>query len=131
MKIIKDSYGNAIYDKNNTIFLALAEGSRLLRIAKINKAKNALEMFRDYEQHLFKKANSYGFNYELLVATKLKYVLLKTTICLPNKHIKKEEFLIPIDVLIEKGEFLFFKQQGFEIQIFLSLEKLEKYRLKE
>lgn len=121
MRIIKDNYGNRLYDKKGTIFLDLVKGQRPLRIAKINKTEGALEMYRDYGKHLFFKANAFGFNYELLVATKFKNIVLSTS--------EKEVFVIPIRFILDEGEFLFFKTQGFETQIFINLDKLKEFKL--
>ena len=38
---------------------------------------------------------------------------------------------IPLQYILENGEFLFFKEQGFEKQIFISLNKIEQFKKKQ
>ena len=34
---------------------------------------------------------------------------------------------IPVKIILEEGKFLFFKSQGFEVQIFLPLERIKDF----
>ncbi|MBK7362665.1 MAG: hypothetical protein IPJ01_10255 [Micavibrio sp.] len=36
---------------------------------------------------------------------------------------------IPVKFILENGKFLFFKEQGFEKQIFVSLEQLAEFKI--
>jgi len=70
--------------------------------------------------HLLKKANAYGFNYQMLItAQKCKSVML----CC-----RQGRFEIPIKDILEKGSFLWFKHTGFERQIFLPVDVIQNYR---
>ena len=52
---------------------------------------------------------------------------------LPFKIVEKttaetNEYVIPLEEILKKGDFLNFKQQGFELQIFLKKEIIEQWK---
>jgi len=117
MNIIEDKAGNEIYRKQDDIYLALKEENRTRKVGTIVGDK--IIMKRDSKKHYFRKGDSYGFNHNLLIRlNKVTKVEL---------HIDKKKHLIPIDYILEKGEFLLFKQQGFELQIFLKTDLIETF----
>ncbi len=121
--MIEDKEGNVLYRQNNTIKLHLKSEPHPRKIGKIDEENKQLIIERDSTKHLFEKINGYGFNYELLSsATKFEYIKLIITD-------KKTSYLIPLNIILTKGQFMNFKQQGFEIQIFLSLTIIEQFIL--
>ena len=108
-------------DKTVKLFLKLkAEGFRR-RIGTITKSTKTLRLTRDRSKHLHFKSNSYGFNHHVLKEGKLF-----DKISLSDQH---EAWKIPKDYILEHGKFLFFKNQGFELQTFLSLEELNQFKI--
>lgn len=121
-----DEFGNAILAKDNgvriIIVLKLRGEGRSRRLGVLNIATNTLYIKRKRSQHLFKKNNSYGFNYHLLESAKrFEFIRLED---------EYNEWLIPRQYLLEKGVFLHFKQIGFERQIFVPLALLEEFKRK-
>ena len=127
-KIIKTSsylmveLGNKIMAKGGVINLSLSGGatSRTRKLGVIDFQKRKLIVKRNRERHVLRKANAYGFN----------YYLLSESVKFDNIFLKDYEGIydIPKKDILNKGSFLFFKQQGFEKQIFMPLEEIEKYR---
>ena len=101
------------------IFLKLKKEKKKREIGIIYVSQSTLFITRNREKHLFRKNQSYGFNeYIISHATKFEYVRFN------------DEFisaLIPRKVILEKGSYLHFKENGFERQLFLSLEEINKY----
>jgi hypothetical protein len=101
------------------IFLKLKKEKKKREIGIIYVSQSTLFITRNREKHLFRKNQSYGFNeYIISKATKFEYVRFN------------DEFisaLIPRKVILEKGSYLHFKENGFERQLFLSLEEINKY----
>lgn len=124
IKQLSDEYGNLIISKNNgkrikvSLKLLSEKKSRLIGI--INKATKSIAIERKRSQHLLIKANAYGFNYNLLHSAKQF-----NTIRLQDEF---NRWTIPLQYILENGEFLFFKEQGFEKQIFISLNKIEQFK---
>ena len=117
---IPDADGNEIVVKDKNISLKLASEDRSRRIGIIN-SKKQLSIKRKRIIHLHYKSQSYGFNHYVIDnAKKFNKVLLSD---------ERGTYLIPNKIILEKGEFLYFKQQGFEVQIFLSLEIINQYKL--
>jgi hypothetical protein len=101
------------------IFLKLKKEKKKREIGIIYVSQSTLFITRNREKHLFRKNQSYGFNeYIISKATTFEYVRFN------------DEFisaLIPRKVILEKGSYLHFKENGFERQLFLSLEEINKY----
>ena len=117
---IPDKDGNEIVIKNKIISLRLAAENRLRQVGIIN-SKKQLSVKRKRIAHLHYKSQSYGFNHYIIDnAKKFNKVLLSD---------ERGTYLIPNKIILDMGEFLYFKQQGFEIQIFLSLEIINQYKL--
>lgn len=120
--MIKDKAGNILYRKGDVMLLDLLSEDRRRRLGIIEG--DVIIMRRDPKKHLLRVANSYGFCYELL-ATAKKLKSIKLIIVGTNDF-----YHIAIEDVLKYGDFLFFKTQGFEKQIFLTLEQLEKYGIK-
>ena len=114
--MIQDEHGNKLYRRKDNIFLQLESEAFPRKLGTIDEENQIIVMFRDSSKHLHRKSNSYGFNFQLLkTATVFKTIRL----IVDGIH-----YLIPLELIRKKGQFLFFKQQGFEKQIFLSLEEI-------
>lgn len=107
-------------DKRITVWLQLrAEGGRKRKIGVITKSTRTMFITRKREEHLMRKLNGYGFNRYVLETAKLF-----DKINLKDEHSKWE---IPVKYILENGTFLQFKQVGYEVQQFVSLEQLKKF----
>lgn len=118
---IPDTQGNEILINNgSTILLKLTNETRVRRLGIIN-SKHYFVVHRNRKTHLHYKTNSYGFNYYIVKnAQKFNYILLID---------KSGKYLIPNNVILEQGKILQFKSEGFELQIFLTLKIIKKYKL--
>lgn len=117
--IIPDKFGNSIIVENNIISIKLKSESRTREIGVINPQERYFAVNRIREKHLFRKNNSYGFNHHILQNAK-KFDKIKLS----------DDFgtwLIPIKLILEKGSFLHFNKDGFELQIFLPLDIITKF----
>tara|TARA_R110000868_G_scaffold36781_5_gene130241 strand:- start:341 stop:739 length:399 start_codon:yes stop_codon:yes gene_type:complete len=125
-KQISDSSGNKIIASNNgeriKVLLKLNAELRCRLLGYVNIKSKTIKIIRKKELHLLRKNNSYGFNHTLLADAKMF-----------NKILLKDEFnswSIPTQFILDNGKFLFFKEQGFEKQIFVSLEELNQFKTK-
>ena len=92
-------------------------------IGTVTKSTRTIEMKRKRDKHLHYMSNSYGFNdYILKEQTSFDWVRLSDD--------RQNHWKIPVSYILEKGKYLNFKQQGFELQRFVSLENLEQFRVK-
>jgi hypothetical protein len=116
--IIPDKFGNSIIVSQNVISLQLKAENRIREVGIINLQEKYLSVNRIREKHLFRKNNSYGFNHYILSnAKKFDKVMLSDDY---------GTWLIPIKLILEKGSFLHFNKEGFELQIFLPLDIITK-----
>ena len=107
---------------NNVIEMSirLSGEKRNRAIGHINIDDRTLYVRRSKEKHLLRKANSYGFNHYIIQnATKFDKVCM---------IVGFNQWLLPNEVILN-GDFLWFKDQGYERQIFLDLDTIEKYRI--
>ena len=110
-------------DKVIHLYLKLLEHGKRL-IGTVTKSTRTIEMKRVQSIHLFRKMNAYGFNdYVLRNQTSFDWIRLSDD---AGNHWK-----IPVSFILEKGEYMNFKEQGFELQRFVSLNQLEQFRVKE
>lgn len=114
-KIICKESGNTI-----EISIKLNGDSRERHIGIVDIDTRILHIRRK-KNHLLEKANSYGFNYHIISEAKRF-----DKVCL---SIGLVQYLIPNHVIISDGNFLWFKEQGFEKQIFLSVSIIENFKL--
>ncbi len=120
--MLSDKFGNTLYREGDYIYLDLKLSQGRRRLGKIDEKKESLITKRVYDRHLFRMANSFGFNSELLrTAEIIKYVIVKTD--------KEETFAIPIETLFKLGSYLHFKKQGFERQIFITIDDLKNFKI--
>lgn len=118
---IPDSDGNEfrIIDKKKIVLKLKTE--RKARNVGIINSLSQLVVKRKRKLHLHYMSNSYGFNYFIIAnAQKFQKVLLCDEL---------GRYLIPNSVILEEGKFLYFKQTGFEKQLFLPLDIINKFKL--
>ena len=125
-KQISDSAGNKIIASNNgdriKVLLKLNSELRSRLLGYVNIKSKSIKIIRKKEVHLLYKNNSYGFNHTLLADAKtFDKILLKDEL---------NSWKIPTQFILDNGKFLFFKEQGFERQIFISLEQLNQFKTK-
>lgn len=124
IKSLSDEYGNLIISKNNgkriIVKLKLSNEKTYRLLGVINKATKSIRMTRKRSMHLLIKAQAYGFNYDLLSSVKqFKTVRLEDEF---------ERWTVPVEYILKEGSFLFFKNQGFERQIFITLQQLKQFK---
>jgi hypothetical protein len=95
--------------------------SRLLGYVKLDE--QTFYCKREKKKHLLIKADAYGFNYNLLNEAKR---FDKVLLCID----KIDKYLIPNDYILSNGSFLWFKNEGFERQIFLKRAEIERFNVK-
>jgi hypothetical protein len=124
---IDDSGDNKLMVKQNTKLytITLKLGiTKKRHIGTVTKSTRTIEMVRDRDKHLFLKINGYGFNHYILKnQTSIDWVRLSDN---TGSHWK-----IPVKFILEKGKFLHFKGQGFELQQFVSLIDLKPFLVRE
>jgi hypothetical protein len=118
--MIVDENGNYLKRVNDKIYLKLSSEERARKIGSISD-ECIFVTYRDSKKHLHNKTNSYGFNYEFLKAsTKIEKIRLETN---------HGTYLFPLQLVKDEGNFGFYKQQGFEVQVFLSMEIIQNYKI--
>jgi hypothetical protein len=114
-------------DKNgnlNTKVLNLqlkSEDYKNRRIGTMTLSTKVIKIKRDRSKHLYRIGNAYGFNDYVL--RNAKYF---DTVWLQDEY---QEWKVPVRFILENGKHLFFKQQGFEIQVFVTLEQLNDFKI--
>jgi hypothetical protein len=94
-------------------------GSRNIGDVKLDD--KTLLLKRNKAKHLFKKNNSYGFNEYLIENGKTFDKIMLAD--------DDAVYLFPKELVKEKGNYLYFKQEGFEKQIFLALDEIKKHQI--
>lgn len=117
--------GNSITSKETdnqiVLHLKLASETKKRLLGAITKSTRTFHIKRIREKHLHVKSNAYGFN-EHILKNRLRF----ETVCLTDNY---SRYKIPAEYILKEGEHLFFKQQGFELQLFLSLDKLKQFEV--
>lgn len=111
-------------DTARKIYLKLFSESKKRLIGMVTRSTKTIHFKRKRDIHLFRKTESYGFNYWLLSSQSyMEWVDLKDDYGYNWK--------IPIKYVLDNGKFLHFASCGFERQIFLTLEELDKFKIHE
>jgi len=90
-------------------------------IGSVRLDNKTLMVKRDKSKHLFKKNESYGFNEYLIRNGKTFEQIMLTD--------DDGVYLFPKELILEKGEYLHFKQEGFERQLFLPLSLIKQHQI--
>lgn len=105
------------------LYIKLASERYRRHVGRVIENVRRFHVERSENIHLLKKANAYGFNYHVLkVATKFDTVVI-------HEKESKSIYSIPREDILAKGKFMFFKQQGFELQTFIDRETLNVYKV--
>lgn len=107
-------------DKLITIKLVLNVEKREREIGTVNIKERVLQIKRVRSKHLFNKNNSYGFN-EFIIKNGTTF----DNILLTDEH---DNWMIPKSFIEENGKYLFFKELGFEKQLFISINEIDKFK---
>ena len=125
VNVFSDDFGNKIiaepHKVGQKISLHLTSETKKRLLGYTDVKNKTFVVKRNRGKHLFRNANAYGFNHYLLDNTK-KF----ETIMLMDEH---QSWRVPVRYILENGFFLNFKQQGFERQIFLSLDTLNNFTI--
>lgn len=114
----EDEKGNSIViTEAKDIILKLASGRKrkMGRIKEGQKGETILEFPRK-KSHIFRKADAWGLNDFFL--KKMKDAAFVKILC----HEEGKEYWMTVKNVKEKGQYLIFKQQGFELQLFVPRE---------
>lgn len=128
-----DSEGNMLIVKqeplykNYKIYLSLVkEGNRERLIGEVDTENQVLLVKRDKSKHFHLKSHSYGFNREVIFRMAVfKFVLIEETVGDAIHY-----YMIRDKYIIEHGQRLFFREQGFELQVFLDYHHIVKHEFK-
>lgn len=95
-------------------------------VAEIDPNNRTMFLKRDRNKHFHFQMMSYGFNYSILKDTKnTDNILLQVRDGDDNEY-----YMLPRKFILENGVVKEFSKVGFEIQIFLRVEYLEKFKTK-
>lgn len=107
--------------KRKELYLKLHSENNKRYLGTITLSTKTMELKRKRQFHLLWAKNAYGFNeYVLSNAKTFDKVWLRD---------EYADWKIPIKDILEKGDYLHFKGQGYERQKFMTLEQLEPYRI--
>lgn len=122
---IMDETGN-ILTKYEDGSIGMSLKSEYPRERKLGMIMNDTFYTSREDSHLHIKSNSYGFNHYLMKKSHFIYIMLSTG--------DGNYYRIPKSEILEKGKILHFKNSSdgnaFELQIFLELEIIKKYDIK-
>lgn len=90
-------------------------------VGRVDLRTRTLELVRNRESHLMRKNNSYGFNeYMIKEAKTFDDIELRD---------EKGIYRFPKSLVLEKGTYLHFKEQGFEKQLFVDVDILANFEV--
>jgi len=127
----EDKQGNALivrgfYDENKdwtwaTIHLKLANLNKPRLLGYVDVQTATFNCVRDCAKHYHRKAGGFGFNWEILSSNliHIKTIALRVD--------DDKLYVFPKKLIEERGIFLNFKQQGFELQKFLDFNLIRPY----
>jgi hypothetical protein len=126
----QDKQGNVLLilnkEGNNDIinlYIKLTNERHKRHIGTIVEKTRRLHVERSEDIHLLIKANAYGFNHYIISnGTKFDTVVI---------HEKKSRniYQVPRQFILDYGKFMFFKQQGFELQTFIGRDSIKQYKV--
>jgi len=127
----EDKQGNALivrgfYDENKdwtwaTIHLKLANLNKPRLLGYVDVQTATFNCVRDCAKHYHRKAGGFGFNWEILSSNliHIKTIALRVD--------DDKLYVFPKKLIEERGTFLNFKQQGFELQKFLDFNLIRPF----
>ena len=113
-----------IATKHSHIFtVQLNLGFQTRYIGKIDSAGEGTFITNRSEKHLFRKTNSLGINYSLLIDESIKF---KNIVI----NYKGKKLYSTRNYFLKKGKAFQFSNKGFELQIFVPLDELNLQTVK-
>jgi hypothetical protein len=112
-------------ERDGLLYITLhLKGKKAARnIGRVRPADRVLEVSRKREKHLMRKANAYGFNeYVLREAKKFDRIELTD---------EYGTYLFSRQLVLDMGRYLHFKEEGFEKQLFLSLNIISNHKIQD
>lgn len=110
-------------EKDGFLYITLhLKGSRKGRnIGRVRLADRVLEITRNREKHLMKKGKAYGFN---------EYVM-RTAKTFDKIELQDDygTYVFPRQLILDSGYYLYFKEEGFEKQLFLPLFLIQSFKV--
>lgn len=126
-----DSVGNMlIVDqeplyKNYKIYISLvSEGGRKRLIGEVDTQNKIMLVKRDKAKHYHRASNSYGFNKVVIE----EIGVFRRVLLMEIDGDQTDYYLIPDTVILKEGHKLNFVSQGFELQWFLPMQVILKYK---
>src|SRR6478752_7294544 len=118
---IADPLSNKWWIDKGTVILKLAKENYNRKLGLI--LGDRFIVYRNREKHTFHKTNSYGFSSEVIEGL-YKYVGIKFV----DVYDDFGMYRLDIDI-IKRGDYLFFKEEGFEKQLFVPIPEIEKHKV--
>ena len=121
--IVDPTHNALICYKDGRVAIKLQTEKRERKVGLIKD--EVLFVDRSYDKHLLRKANAYGFNYNLLKRFKdFKNVCINEDDC--------ATYVVPVQTILDMGRVMFFKNSedgnSFEVQIFLNRDIIKTYK---
>lgn len=108
------------------VAIRLATEDSVRNVARVDLNEKKMYMRRDHTKHFHFVSKSYGFNWTV-ISDSVGWDTLVLAVTFGDGD--KEVYEIPRSVLLTSGRILNFQQQGFEIQKFVPVELIRKYRV--
>lgn len=112
-------------EKDGYLYITLhLKGKKAGRnIGRVRLADRVLEVERKREKHLMRKANAYGFN-EYVIREAKKFDNIELTDEYGTYSFSRQ-------LILNMGKYLHFKEEGFEKQLFLSLNIITNHKIQD
>jgi len=119
----KDEIGNIIRWGSGRCFLRIVgSGKGFVELGHMGGIdRKIFIIYRDSKKHMMHSVRGYGFNNELL-----RRFLIPESIDIGLNIDNKVKYLLDPAMIIELGQYLYFKTSGFEKQVFLPLATIEQ-----
>lgn len=121
----KEGHRFEVDEKDGFLYITLhLNGSRKGRnIGRVRLADRTLEITRNREKHLMKKGKAYGFN-EYVMRTAKTFDTIEL-------HDDYGTYVFPRQLILDRGSYLHFKEEGFEKQLFLPLFLIQSFKVED
>lgn len=108
---------------NADLFLKLAKEGRTRQIGSLDLSTHTFWCKRSMSKHYHYATKSFGFNWSIMQDDFLD--IKKIHLVVDDEH----HYEFPISIMKDYGIFLNFKEQGFELQRFLSYKLIKNYKI--